>query len=463
MKKRIPMLVMSMVMVMSLAACNNGSEDVSQEPVRTPIPVIDDGLPELDAEILIRSVNPNINLVDDEYPYLETWSDVMYERFGIDVKISFFPLYKVRQDSPEQLYIYDHIRVNPQEGLLLHDLSDVDISYNIMKNLIEDRAILPVTEYMEASPYYEVFDKELLNLLTDENGDIWGIPIDSAHSIYDARAYRKSWLDKLSLNVPNTTEEFYEVMKAFTYDDPDGNGADDTFGHYGPYDFKYSLNDVLKAYGLYNGSTSFMAYNPNTGTIEDSLLSPDAANALNFINKMVDESLIRKSGLSPGVYDSIIPDNCGSILWSYSVNDDVVYAPAPLIGTSTANLVNVTTYGRVYFMLSGTENPESMFNSFVKLFMGEEEAYLMLKYGIPGRHFEVNDTNKTILIYDRALTNDNINKIVIGNEMSVEGDLLLDLAGSPENFAVNDYRVFYNEIPENPDSYYDQAKKAAID
>jgi ABC-type glycerol-3-phosphate transport system substrate-binding protein len=463
MKNRLFMVFLSLILAGSLVACNSGETEVSQEPVRTPIPVIDDGLPELDAEILIRSVNPNINLVDDEYPYLETWSDVVYDRFGVDVKVSFFPLYKVMKDTPEQLYIYDHIRVNPQEGLLLHDLSDVDISYNIMKKLIDDKAILPVTEYMKASPYYDVFDSDLLKLLTDESGDIWGIPIDSAHPIYEARGYRKSWLENLSLNVPNTVDEFYEVMRAFTYDDPDGNDVNDTFGHYGPYDFKYSLNDVLKAYGLYNGTTSFMAYNPNTGTIEDSLLSPDAANALNFINQMVDESLIRKTGLSPGVYDSIIPDNCGSILWSYSANDDVVYAPAPMLGTNTVNLVNVTTYGRVYFVLSGTENPESMFNSFVKLFMGDEEAYLMLKYGIPGRHFEVNDTERTITIYDRSLTNENINKIVIGSGMTIDGDLLLDLAGSPDNFAVTDYRVFYNEVPDNPDDYYNQAKKAAID
>lgn len=454
---------MSVVMIVSLMACNNGSTEESADPTRTPIPVIDDGLPDLDAEVLIRSVNPNINLADDEYPYLETWSDVVYDRFGVDVKVSFFPLYKVRQDTSEELYIYDYLRVDPQPGLLLHDLSDLDISYNIMKKLIDDKAILPVTEYMKNSTYYEVFDQDLINLLTDENGDIWGIPIDSSHPIYEVRAYRKSWLENLNLTAPNTTSEFYDVMRAFTYDDPDGNGKDDTFGHYGPYNFKYSLNDVLKAYGMYNGSTSFMAYNPNTGTIEDSLLSPDAANALNFINAMVDENIIRKSGMSPGTYDSIIPEDCGSIFWSYSADDDVVYAPSPLIGVNTENLVNVTTYGRVYFMLSGTKNPESMFNSFVKLFLGDEEAYLMLKYGILGRHYEVNDINKTILLYDKSMSNENINKIVIGSGIVPEGEALLDLAGSPGNLPVTDYRIFYNEVPENPDDYYDQAKKAAID
>ena len=35
---------------------------------------------------------------------------------------------------------------------------------------------------------------------------------------------RKDWLEKLHLNIPQTTEEMYQVAKAFTEQDPDGNG-----------------------------------------------------------------------------------------------------------------------------------------------------------------------------------------------------------------------------------------------
>ncbi|WP_261800279.1 extracellular solute-binding protein [Paenibacillus sp. PAMC21692] len=41
---------------------------------------------------------------------------------------------------------------------------------------------------------------------------------------------RKDWLEKLNLEVPTTTEEMFEVAKAFTKLDPDGNGKDDTYG-----------------------------------------------------------------------------------------------------------------------------------------------------------------------------------------------------------------------------------------
>lgn len=43
-------------------------------------------------------------------------------------------------------------------------------------------------------------------------------------------AYRADWLKKLNLKVPQTTDELFNVMKAFAKNDPDGNGKEDTFG-----------------------------------------------------------------------------------------------------------------------------------------------------------------------------------------------------------------------------------------
>jgi len=46
---------------------------------------------------------------------------------------------------------------------------------------------------------------------------------------YYLMAIRQDWLDNLNLKVPTTYEELVDVMVAFTYDDPDGNGIDDTY------------------------------------------------------------------------------------------------------------------------------------------------------------------------------------------------------------------------------------------
>ncbi|MBB3126971.1 putative aldouronate transport system substrate-binding protein [Paenibacillus rhizosphaerae] len=41
---------------------------------------------------------------------------------------------------------------------------------------------------------------------------------------------RKDWLDKLHLQEPKTLDDYYQVLKAFKEQDPDGNGKNDTYG-----------------------------------------------------------------------------------------------------------------------------------------------------------------------------------------------------------------------------------------
>lgn len=62
------------------------------------------------------------------------------------------------------------------------------------------------------------------------DGNIYFIPdyydwyaMKAAQGLY----IRKDWLDKLNLKVPDTMEEFYNVLKAFKTQDPNGNGIAD--------------------------------------------------------------------------------------------------------------------------------------------------------------------------------------------------------------------------------------------
>lgn len=67
---------------------------------------------------------------------------------------------------------------------------------------------------------------------------IYGIPRTTVN-LADGYAVRKDWLDKLGISLPEsgyvTTDQLYQILHAFTYDDPDGNGLNDTYGftHYG--------------------------------------------------------------------------------------------------------------------------------------------------------------------------------------------------------------------------------------
>ena len=63
------------------------------------------------------------------------------------------------------------------------------------------------------------------------DGKYYGIPVINPTNIYRTPVvYRQDWLDKLGLSVPQTLAEFEKVIYAFTFNDPDGNGIQDTYG-----------------------------------------------------------------------------------------------------------------------------------------------------------------------------------------------------------------------------------------
>ena len=66
---------------------------------------------------------------------------------------------------------------------------------------------------------------------TTIDGKSFGLASPGSIAKNEGVLIRKDWLDKLGLAVPKTTAEFMNVMKAFTYNDPDGNGKNDTYGY----------------------------------------------------------------------------------------------------------------------------------------------------------------------------------------------------------------------------------------
>jgi putative aldouronate transport system substrate-binding protein len=104
---------------------------------------------------------------------------------------------------------------------------------------------------------------------------------------------RKDWLDKLGLAVPTTTQELYQVARAFAEGDPNGGGGKDTYGI------------VIPAWagGLWSGSPYDLIETwygaPNRWALVDGGLVPSfeteaflEANA--WVKKMIDEGLINK-------------------------------------------------------------------------------------------------------------------------------------------------------------------------
>ncbi len=122
-------------------------------------------------------------------------------------------------------------------------------------------------QFWEIGPYLEEFEN-LKNLKKQvlENTMVDG----KLYTLYQGRPlsrqgfiYRKDWADNLGLSTPKTTEEFFNMAKAFTENDPDGNGKNDTIG-------LTDRSDLV--YGAFKTVASWFGTPNNWGEIDGKLL-----------------------------------------------------------------------------------------------------------------------------------------------------------------------------------------------
>lgn len=111
-------------------------------------------------------------------------------------------------------------------------------------------------------------DPALKNFITLPNGHIYSMPYKdagiTANYNPDNVFMNKVWLDKLGLKVPTTTDEFYNVLKAFKEKDPNGNGKADEI----PFSAIINNNNINSgiysfygAFGVLDGVNHLMVQN----------------------------------------------------------------------------------------------------------------------------------------------------------------------------------------------------------
>lgn len=106
-----------------------------------------------------------------------------------------------------------------------------------------------IREYAPNITTYRTWDQ--LDTLRYTDGKLYAIN-SNIETDCDMLMVRKDWLDNLNLSVPKTTEDFKNMLHAFVYNDPDGNGLDDTIG-------LGCVNHIASFYGI------FPAFNCNPG------------------------------------------------------------------------------------------------------------------------------------------------------------------------------------------------------
>ena len=138
--------------------------------------------------------------------------------------------------------------------------------------------------------------------LTAPDGNIYGLPYLNLayHMLYNNKMWlNQAWLKTLNLETPTTTDEFYEVLKAFKEKDPNGNGIADEIPLASEKDF---LSGGLFPY-LMNAFVPMTATGKNFCILEgDKIIAitdkPEFRDGLRYIAKLFKEGLIAPNTLT---------------------------------------------------------------------------------------------------------------------------------------------------------------------
>lgn len=190
------------------------------------------------------------------------------------------------------------------------DLPEIIIGCNIrldqLQLLAEQGVFLPLNDYIEKygvefKKVYEAFP-QVKDLITLRDGKIYGLPHinDCYHCSMSQKMWvYQPWLDKLGLKPPETTEEFYQMLKAFKEKDPNGNGKADEIPLSGTREqnggWRAQLDSFLMNSFVYNdrvtanGSRHLILEN---GVVKAAYVQPGWKEGLKYYAKLYAEGLI---------------------------------------------------------------------------------------------------------------------------------------------------------------------------
>ena len=236
----------------------------------------------------------NVRITDWEDNY---YTNLIEGNTGIEIEWFFFP--SASAEALQQLELMVSSGETLPDVLMGFSLSDA-ARYQYGR----DGVVLPLNDYFEELAYFYKVEKEAQLSADAQNkierfglspdGNLYAFP-SYANDPTDRFAYQTYingvWLDKLGLEVPTTTDEYYDTLVAFRDQDPNGNGQADEIGMITSTElYRGDIATILiNAFEYFNPS---YLYNVEGGVVSPQFTTDAYREGLRYLNKMVSENLV---------------------------------------------------------------------------------------------------------------------------------------------------------------------------
>lgn len=205
------------------------------------------------------------------------------ERFNVELEPIFITYGEYRDkksmmlagdDIPDVIYEFDpkDVKADADQGFI------AEIPYELIKESAPDIYNMLNEEEPRVWSYSRVEDKN------------YGIPnLSLSGDQVRIGIWRNDWLKNVGIDkIPETVDEFGDALYKFTYNDPDGNGKDDTYGMSGGTSWNAMFVNVFGAYG----AMPFNWIKTDDGKYAYGGLQQETVDALSTLAKWYGEGLI---------------------------------------------------------------------------------------------------------------------------------------------------------------------------
>ncbi|GHT67258.1 putative ABC transporter peptide-binding protein YtcQ [Spirochaetia bacterium] len=288
------------------------------------------------------------------------------------------------------------------------DLADVTVARGNTRDAsvvsaIRDGAFWPLDKYLNNPKYpglAKLSAERLAHIRLD--GHVWGLPIERDLSQAGV-LYRKDWLDKLGIPEPKNMNDVWEIMKAFTERDPDGNGKADTTG----LSMKgRNLSDKLSDVAVYYGGRQEWYYDEASRTVKHETEDPAYQKSLDFhrdayakgyfvsnVVELNNEYLPLQQGRAGLVFFSDINDVVDTQLKVAAVFPEARIGFTQNLAAPDGKIAmrSHIGYNGAFLFSKSSIKTEERLEEIIKFFdlLGSDENILTMRRGIKDKHYTI--------------------------------------------------------------------------
>lgn len=405
--------------------------------------------------------------------YVTDWDDNAYtkkieELCNVDLQFVFLPATEGG----------DKLNIMISTGEKLPDVLNYNLNTALEKSYAEAGALVNLQPYYESGLGYNVSkaveqfpDWNLLTNITSPDGGIYGVPriqVSPSNETKYKMWVNEAWLKNLGLEVPTTTDAFYEMLKAFKEQDANGDGdATNEIPFITSTGWGGTATKFLTNAFVFEGDGDMFLL--KDGHVSVSYIQDGWFDSVEYLKKLCDEGLLAKESFTysntdllavAGTDEDVVGVMTNSSLAFMGAGDDPYrlryICIAPLTGpdgvkytaysqSATNSQWHVTTYA---------ENPELCFRVGDAQFT--EEFFLAGRFGVENENW---------------MTSENYLKANPGEEiaaryeaMGYEGHYVFynDVRGTPNNLNWYDPMPYFSGTVECEGAYVSKAADGTV-